>query len=212
MASEMEAHSDRVCTRTVHSDSVHSDSEKCKQSVSKNLACSEHAADLVAVVETRARRSNGGAPRAQDNSSRCNNAGCRSMKSSVIMSRQLGFPVETPPVPVASEGRRGGHTRFETDSAAAPAMAASASEFDARTQANGTYLPAPTSMLLTVRDVAVALRLGRTRTYALLRSGEIPVIRVGRAVRVPRDGLRRWIEEHCTYVDQAPSGNGFESR
>jgi len=68
------------------------------------------------------------------------------------------------------------------------------------------------SMLLTVRDVAVALRLGRTRTYALLRSGEIPVIRVGRAVRVPRDGLHRWIEEHCTSVDQASSGNGVESR
>jgi excisionase family DNA binding protein len=68
------------------------------------------------------------------------------------------------------------------------------------------------SMLLTVRDVAVALRLGRTRTYALLRSGEIPVIRVGRAVRVPRDGLHRWIEEHCTSVNQASSSNGFESR
>jgi excisionase family DNA binding protein len=68
------------------------------------------------------------------------------------------------------------------------------------------------SMLLTVRDVAVALRLGRTRTYALLRSGEIPVIRVGRAVRVPRDSLHRWIEERCTSVDKASSGNGFESR
>ncbi len=91
-------------------------------------------------------------------------------------------------------------------------MAAPASEFDARTQAYGTYLPAPMSMLLTVRDVAVALRLGRTRTYGLIRSGQIPVIRVGRAVRVPRDGLHRWIEEHCTYVDQASSDNGFESR
>jgi excisionase family DNA binding protein len=185
---------------------------KCKQSVSKNLACSEHAADLVAIVETRARRSNAWAPRAQDDSTRCSNVGCRSMKSSVIRSRQLSFPVETPPVPVTSEGRRGGHTRSETDSATPPAIAAPASVCGARTQANGTYLPAPTSMLLTVRDVAVALRLGRTRTYALLRSGEIPVIRVGRAVRVPRDGLHRWIEEHCTSVDQASSGNGFESR
>jgi excisionase family DNA binding protein len=67
-------------------------------------------------------------------------------------------------------------------------------------------------MLLTVRDVAVALRLGRTRTYALLRSGEIPVIRVGRAVRVPRDGLCRWIDEHCTSVDPISSGDGFGSR
>lgn len=51
-------------------------------------------------------------------------------------------------------------------------------------------------MLLTVRDVEAELQLGRTRTYELLRSGSIPVIRVGRAVRVPRDALRRWVEEH----------------
>ncbi len=51
-------------------------------------------------------------------------------------------------------------------------------------------------MLLTVRDVEAELQLGRTRTYELLRSGSLPVIRVGRAVRVPRDALRRWVEEH----------------
>ena len=49
-------------------------------------------------------------------------------------------------------------------------------------------------MLLTVRDVEAELQLGRTRTYELLRSGEVPVIRVGRVLRVPRDALRRWIE------------------
>jgi len=134
------------------------------------------------------------------------------MESSVIMSRQLSFPVETPSVPPTSEGRRGGRTRSGTYSATPLPVAVPATEFGVHTQAKGTYLPAPMSMLLTVRDVAVALRLGRTRTYALLRSGEIPVIRVGRAVRVPRDDLHRWIEEHCTSVDQASSGNGFESR
>ena len=51
-------------------------------------------------------------------------------------------------------------------------------------------------MLLTVRDVEAELQLGRTRTYELVRSGSLPVIRVGRAVRVPRDALRRWVEEH----------------
>jgi excisionase family DNA binding protein len=52
-----------------------------------------------------------------------------------------------------------------------------------------------TPMLLTVRDVEAELQLGRTRTYELLRSGSIPVIRVGRALRVPRDALRRWVDE-----------------
>jgi excisionase family DNA binding protein len=42
-------------------------------------------------------------------------------------------------------------------------------------------------MLLTVRDVEEELQLGRTRTYELLRSGELPVIRVGRLLRVPRE-------------------------
>lgn len=125
-----------------------------------------------------------------------------------MMSRQLSFPVDTPPVPATLEGRWGGRTRSETYSGTPlPATA-----LGVQTQANGTYLPAPMSMLLTVRDVAVALQIGRTRTYALLRSGEIPVIRVGRAVRVPRDGLCRWIEEHCTSVDQVSSGNGSGSR
>ena len=134
------------------------------------------------------------------------------MESSVIISRQLSFPVETPAIPATSEGRRGGRPRSQANSATLLALPAAAAEFGAHTQANGTSLPAPMSMLLTARDVAVALRLGRTRTYALLRSGEIPVIRVGRALRVPRDGLSRWIEEHCTSVDQASSGNGSESR
>ncbi len=51
-------------------------------------------------------------------------------------------------------------------------------------------------MLLTVRDVEAELQLGPTRTYELLRSGSLPVVRVGRAVRVPRDALRRWVDEH----------------
>jgi excisionase family DNA binding protein len=134
------------------------------------------------------------------------------MEPSVIMSRQLSFPVEAPPIPATSEGLRDRRTRSQAHSATPLPLAAPAPEFGGHTQANGTYLPATMSMLLTVRDVAVALRLGRTRTYALLRSGEIPVIRVGRAVRVPRDGLLRWIEEHCTSVDRASSDHGFASR
>jgi excisionase family DNA binding protein len=49
-------------------------------------------------------------------------------------------------------------------------------------------------ILLTVRDVEAQLQIGRTRTYELLRSGEIPVIRIGRVLRVPRDALHRWID------------------
>ena len=47
----------------------------------------------------------------------------------------------------------------------------------------GTRPVARGAMLLTVRDVEAELQLGRTRTYELLRSGEIPVIRIGRVLR-----------------------------
>jgi excisionase family DNA binding protein len=61
-------------------------------------------------------------------------------------------------------------------------------------------VPPRYSMLLTVKEVEAELQLGRTRTYEMLRSGEIPVIRIGRAVRVSRERLRQWIEER-TLVD-----------
>ena len=53
--------------------------------------------------------------------------------------------------------------------------------------------------LLTIREAAVVLRIGRTTAYTLagryLRGGEgLPVIRVGRSLRVPRELLRRFID------------------
>jgi excisionase family DNA binding protein len=48
-------------------------------------------------------------------------------------------------------------------------------------------------MLLTVRQVEAALQLGRTRTYELLRSGQLPTLRVGRLIRVSRVALEEWI-------------------
>ena len=63
----------------------------------------------------------------------------------------------------------------------------------------GVYGPAEEApLLMTVRDVEQQLQLGRTRTYELLRSGEIPIIRIGRVLRVPRDALLQWIDAHTT--------------
>ena len=62
-------------------------------------------------------------------------------------------------------------------------------------------------ILLTVRDVEAQLQIGRTRTYELLRSGEIPVIRIGRVLRVPREALQRWIENQSNAQAEA-RGNG----
>ncbi|MEA2565545.1 MAG: Helix-turn-helix domain [Actinomycetota bacterium] len=52
-------------------------------------------------------------------------------------------------------------------------------------------------VLLTVKDLEAELQLGRTRTYELVRSGVSPVIRIGPAVRISRDALRRWVDEQA---------------
>jgi excisionase family DNA binding protein len=67
---------------------------------------------------------------------------------------------------------------------------------------------APTGipLLLTAREVEASLQLGRTRTYALLRSGEIPVLRVGRAIRVSRLALEKWVEERSAAPYADPPG------
>ncbi len=48
--------------------------------------------------------------------------------------------------------------------------------------------------LLTPREVAKELRLGRDTTYRLLRDGLIPSVRLGRAIRVPRVALIEHID------------------
>ena len=49
-------------------------------------------------------------------------------------------------------------------------------------------------------EVAQLLRLGRSTVFALLAASELPVIRIGRSVRVPRVALERWIEERTSRV------------
>jgi excisionase family DNA binding protein len=49
--------------------------------------------------------------------------------------------------------------------------------------------------LYRVEEVAEMLGLGRTKTYQLVASGELPSVRLGRCLRVPAHAIRRWIEE-----------------
>ncbi|HJT55259.1 MAG TPA: helix-turn-helix domain-containing protein [Ktedonobacteraceae bacterium] len=50
-------------------------------------------------------------------------------------------------------------------------------------------------LLLRVPEVAKSLGLGRTKVYELIATGELPVIRVGRAVRVSVTALQKWVDE-----------------
>jgi putative molybdopterin biosynthesis protein len=50
--------------------------------------------------------------------------------------------------------------------------------------------------LLTVEQVQNILQTGRTFTYSLIRSGELPSYRVGRLLRIRRRDVERWLEDN----------------
>lgn len=64
---------------------------------------------------------------------------------------------------------------------------------------------------LTVRpdECARLLGIGRSKMYELIRSGEVPAIRIGRSVRIPVDQLRAWINERAAV---AANDNGSKER
>lgn len=51
-------------------------------------------------------------------------------------------------------------------------------------------------LVLRVADVAHLLQVSDSAVYALVASGELPSLRVGRSVRVPRAALEEWITAH----------------
>jgi len=50
--------------------------------------------------------------------------------------------------------------------------------------------------LLTVDELLRFLRLGRTRTHELLRSGELPSYKVGRRRLIRREDVEIWLEDN----------------
>jgi excisionase family DNA binding protein len=54
-------------------------------------------------------------------------------------------------------------------------------------------------ILLDAPQVAALLGIGRTKVYELIATRQIPVIPIGRCVRVPRDGLRAWIASRTEF-------------
>jgi len=49
-------------------------------------------------------------------------------------------------------------------------------------------------LLLRIPEVAETLGIGRTKIYELIATGELPTIRVGRAVRISVSTLQKWVE------------------
>ena len=57
---------------------------------------------------------------------------------------------------------------------------------------------APTSneLLLRVDAAAARLAVSRTTLYRMVQRGEIPIVRIGSAVRIPVSSLERWLADH----------------
>ena len=53
-------------------------------------------------------------------------------------------------------------------------------------------------ILLRAEEVARALGLGRSKVYELMQSGELPVVRIGRSVRVARAALESWVRANTS--------------
>lgn len=65
--------------------------------------------------------------------------------------------------------------------------------------------------LLTVREVADAMRVSHMTVYRLIKSGELPAIRVGRNFRIRESELDRYFDSQTVSpsgVDEMSAGRG----
>ena len=53
--------------------------------------------------------------------------------------------------------------------------------------------------LLRAEEAAHMLGIGRTKIYEMIARGEIPALRIGRLVRVPRHALEEWISDRIEW-------------
>ncbi len=55
--------------------------------------------------------------------------------------------------------------------------------------------------LLRIPEAATALGIGRTTLYEMVRRGEIPIVRIGRAVRIPATAIDVWVADRTRQAD-----------
>ena len=70
-------------------------------------------------------------------------------------------------------------------------------------------------LLLKATEAGKLLGLGRSKVFAMVAAGELPAIRIGRSVRIPRQALERWIRDQTIEVGQRSEtfmGNAMKYR
>jgi len=58
-------------------------------------------------------------------------------------------------------------------------------------------------LLLSPREVAEALAIGRSTAYALMAAGVLPSVRIGSSVRAPAATLKAWVAEQRQQANSA---------
>jgi len=91
-------------------------------------------------------------------------------------------------------GRRGGLIGTGTASGSSPALA----------------IPGDLALLLDSRQIAQLLAISRTKVFQLIARGEVPVVRIGRCVRVPRSSLQDWVRDKTSCVPGVAGPAGRE--
>ena len=62
-------------------------------------------------------------------------------------------------------------------------------------EAHGS-IPKELPLVLRVEDLTQMLSIGRNTAYALVRSGEIRSIRIGKSYRIPKEAIEEYISKH----------------
>ena len=52
--------------------------------------------------------------------------------------------------------------------------------------------------IFTIPEVARYLKLSKSKVYALVQTGEIPHLKIGRNVRIRETELKQWIEKYLS--------------
>ena len=55
--------------------------------------------------------------------------------------------------------------------------------------------------LLTLGEAAEMIGLGQTKTKELIRRGELPRVKIGKSMRIPRSSLQRWIDDRTAEAE-----------
>jgi excisionase family DNA binding protein len=53
-------------------------------------------------------------------------------------------------------------------------------------------------LLLRAVDVQRLLNVSRSVAYQLMANGQLPTVKIGRSVRVPREGLEEWLRQNVS--------------